>query len=115
MNKTPELLPCPFCGGKAELLEDVLDAHVYCTECYARTTDTEKFVKDWKREVIRIWNTRVYPKDVQEAVERDKPKAPIVKTSKYGKNYFCPTCDNDVSETYDCCSACGQRLDWSEE
>lgn len=112
--KKPELLPCPFCGGKAELLEDVLDAHVYCTECYARTTDTEKFVKDWKREVRGTWNTRVYPPEVQKVIERDKPKEPIVRASRYQQNYFCPNCDNDVSITYDHCSACGQRLNWGE-
>lgn len=113
-NKT-ELLPCPFCGGKAEILEDVLDAHVYCTECYARTTDTEKFVKDWKREVIRIWNTRVYQKDVLKAVERDRPIKPR-KNKTFTHLRICPVCGCPVSKDIDkICPYCGQRLNWSEE
>ena len=53
-------------------------------------------------------------KDMLDLIERDKPKEPIVKKSQYGENYFCPNCENDVSYTYSHCSACGQRLDWSE-
>ena len=108
----PELKPCPFCRGEAKIKRvtgSINYRYVKCSSCGART-------KEWFGVDVAVtnWNTRVYPKDVQEVVERDKPKAPIVKTSKYGKNYFCPSCDNDVSETYDCCSACGQRLNWGE-
>lgn len=106
MNKTPELLPCPFCGKDDELRITHIyegEAYIGCDRCHYDGVH------------ITMWNTRVYPPEVQAAIERDKPKEPIVKVSKYGKNYFCPTCDNDVSETYDCCSACGQRLDWREE
>lgn len=118
--KTPELKPCPFCGGEAEIDSDEYGdgpnrmscTRVYCSNCYCET-DWNTGIYDFK-DAIDIWNTRVYPPEVQAAIERDKPKEPIVKVSKYGKNYFCPTCDNDVSETYDCCSACGQRLDWRE-
>ena len=120
MNKTPELKPCPFCGGKAELLEDVLDAHVYCTECYARTTDTEKFVKDWKREVRGTWNTRVYPPEVQKAIERDKPRNPV--RPKGYSNIECPTCGAHLKQYYEpeeanvpFCYHCGQRLDWGRD
>lgn len=108
-----ELKQCPFCGGKAKLVKSkskMTDIRIQCTKCGIKTGW-------WMGESVELmkgWNARVYPPEVQKAIERDKPKKPIVKASKYGKNYFCPSCDNDVSETYDCCSACGQRLNWGE-
>lgn len=114
--KTPELLPCPFCGGPADFSDDGCIGYAYCIHCLARTDDYYSWRdKNWKENAARDWNDRVYPPEVQAAIEKNKPKEPIVKTSKYGKNYFCPNCDNDVSETYDCCSACGQRLNWENE
>lgn len=109
----PELKPCPFCRGEAKIKRvtgSINYRYVKCSSCGART-------KEWfgVDVAVKTWNTRVYPKEVQEAIEKNKPKEPIVKTSKYGKNYFCPNCENDVSITYDHCSACGQRLNWENE
>lgn len=63
-----ELLPCPFCGGEAELLhEDAMrglgkSVSVWCPNCGARTG------KSWSgnREAIAAWNTRAI-----EAAEAD--------------------------------------------
>lgn len=56
MTDAPELLPCPFCGGEAELMEpEGLDDHrgsVMCMTCYV-TVDQE----NW-RDAITAWNRR---------------------------------------------------------
>ena len=72
MNKTPELLPCPFCGGEAKLVKSkskVNDYHIKCDRCSIKT--------GWwygKSDVVKTWNNRVYPPEVQEAIEKNKPE-----------------------------------------
>lgn len=64
---------------------------------------------------ITVWNNRVYPKEVQEAVISQTPRlVTVLKTERGGKNFFCPACANDVHFTYSHCTCCGQRLDWGE-
>lgn len=111
MNKTPELLPCPFCGGEAKLVKSkakVNDYRIKCNRCYIKTGW-------WMGEIdelIEQWNTRVYPKEVQEAIEKQKPKKP----KKDIVHYRCPNCDAMLNtyDTCNCCNHCGQKLDWSE-
>jgi len=56
-----ELLPCPFCGGKAKLEGDVTEFvrqpiawYVQCTKCYSRTIR----LRSSQKHVIRKWNSR---------------------------------------------------------
>ena len=57
------LKPCPFCGGKAELSEN-LDAilgwvKVVCTNCHVSTeTFTRGCIEEREKEVIDLWNRR---------------------------------------------------------
>lgn len=55
---TPELLPCPFCGGEAKFKSDFTDGRdvgrVYCTGCGA---SEYPFVRP-KAETFAAWNTR---------------------------------------------------------
>jgi Lar family restriction alleviation protein len=71
-----KLLPCPFCGGEAELFHDeqfIHHAFVFCTECeaqtklYANGNMTEKAIKDW--------NTRKPMERIVEQLEGEERKA----------------------------------------
>ena len=52
------LKPCPFCGGKAELVEDVWSDNEYCyvtcVDCHAGTNAC-----DTQDEAVAKWNSRV--------------------------------------------------------
>lgn len=70
MSKEIKLLPCPFCGGEAEIrhYEDytkdfasVYKYYVECTECKAQSNmkaNTEDIIKDWntRKPIDRIVN-----------------------------------------------------------
>lgn len=49
-----ELLPCPFCGGEADI-EGSEHHYIYCKNCFA---DTRTYGS--KAEAIKAWNTRNY-------------------------------------------------------
>lgn len=73
-----KLLPCPFCGGKAELSEfEATENHylfeVFCTECGAEMTDTYQTMVD----AITAWNRRPDIKEAgQPATNTGSPKLP---------------------------------------
>jgi Lar family restriction alleviation protein len=50
-----ELLPCPFCGGEAEL--DINDMSIYCNTCDGQVTNFTKT----KTGLQEAWNTRPNP------------------------------------------------------
>lgn len=124
-----ELKPCPFCRGEAELEEFEPHKHFFvelpeypggamitCQKCGGRLSFSEKGAKE---KVIKAWNTRVYPKEVQKAIERDKPRNPV--RPKGYSNIECPTCGAHLKQYYEpeevnvpFCYHCGQRLDWGE-
>lgn len=114
--KTPELKPCPFCGGEADYKDDGQYGYAYCTCCLARTDERYSWRDpEWKREVASEWNTRVYPKEVQEAIKKQNPKKPDGGINKYGFVIgCCKSCDAVIDGDCQYCPHCGQRLDWSD-
>jgi len=55
------LLPCPFCGGKAEDHNDVHPAFISCMDCGAETAYTGKLCDPAIR--AAKWNTRQFSVD----------------------------------------------------
>lgn len=115
-----DLKPCPFCGGEVKI-EGGAHKSIFCIRC--RTFDF--YDADTER-MARKWNTRHYPPEVQQAVERMKPKKVIPEkvywAPKNRRAYFirflCPTCGgiaNRATNREFCNNnECGQALDWSE-
>lgn len=128
-----KLLPCPFTGDIPSIKTSLsssqfidgkyLEVHqcVFILPEYkivtSIQTDGEESVED---RAIRFWNTRVYPEEVQEAIERDKPRNPV--RPKGYSNIECPTCGAHLKQYYEpeeanvpFCYHCGQRLDWGRD
>lgn len=95
-EKTPELLPCPFCGAKATINRMERSSNFYrceCSHCDVRT--------GWMfgNGAISIWNTRVYPQEVIEDYFRKllsvncECGAPIIADKK-----ICPKCGRNWSD-----------------
>ena len=113
-----ELKPCPFCGGEVKV-DGGPDKSIFCIRCR-----TFNFFDNDTERMIRKWNTRHYPPEVQQAVERMKPKKITYDDSSLGKPgvpefwiAYCPECNQpiDFNDTpFEFCRRCGQRLDWSE-
>jgi len=70
-NRTTELLPCPFCGGKAEIIEADYGMYmtgyaIYCRKCCLKLGVTGRLgeayewspVFDTEAEAIAAWNAR---------------------------------------------------------
>ena len=111
MNETPELLPCPSCAhAEVGFGEERLSGFVYCFNCGIRTSGEYTYrYENWKEMAAEEWNTRVYPTEVQAAIDRDTPKKPTFVLS-----WRCPACKSGLWPESALCPSCGQRLDWSE-
>lgn len=100
------LLPCPFCGGEAELTEEPFWL-VKCTNCGCGTD-----AKLSEFDAIDAWQARSgYNK-----TQRIKP-IKIITTSKHDTTtYQCLNCGTQfIDENLHFCSNCGQALDWDDE
>lgn len=55
------LLPCPFCGGEADVTTDRHPSgceikYVYCRSCHCRTDYF--YMDDPNGDMVKVWNTR---------------------------------------------------------
>jgi hypothetical protein len=70
--RMPELKPCPFCGGEADLaiqnfaFETAYVANAYCTDCgctitkhFRLPTWTKSKPEEVRQRMAKIWNGRV--------------------------------------------------------
>lgn len=110
-----ELKPCPFCGKKPQLLEPDDSNKLWSVSCLSCVSiDLEELTEE---RAIQKWNTRHYPPEVQQAMERMEPKKPIDAVEAYCNGMpvvvagDCPNCGANRTRQDSFCN-CGQRLDW---
>ena len=95
-------------------------------EAIAKEKETIKTLEDavvsGKTGSLRRWakDTIENSTIIIEALEKQLPKKPIevndAYTHKIGEFRVakCPNCGHEVSDRFDVCFECGQKLDWSE-
>ena len=115
MNKTTEPIPCPFCGRNDVELQNSFagSKKPVCMDCGASLHPSRS-----EEAAIHEWNTRVYPAEVQKAIERDIEREPVSLGFQHSVQEFyeegCASCGCEVAGWMKFCPRCGQRLDWSE-
>lgn len=57
-NRLPEIKPCPFCGGRAELRKSSYPHWVVCQSCGAMIHGGVMGEKEGERASIEAWNRR---------------------------------------------------------
>ena len=60
MDETIKLKPCPFCGGKAEIVYGYCDYNVYQVACSDLECHAMVGWEDAPEEAAKIWNMRIY-------------------------------------------------------
>lgn len=55
------------------------------------------------------------PEECRAAVEKQKPKKPVMDGYCCFESYECPTCHHDISNEQKYCDKCGQKLGDDEE
>ena len=94
-----ELLPCPFCGGKAKLwtTENSFDSNgwyseVSCQHCNARTTGNED-------KAINAWNKRVDVAKTDESCKDENATLPSWIYSEWNNQFNFSTCRIYISQS----------------
>ena len=63
-----ELLPCPFCGGRAEAVRYSHQRNkAYCADCEAETS----IMHDTQEDAIAAWNRRAAPAETKTPITED--------------------------------------------
>jgi len=84
--------------------------------CYSITEYQEaKTVAVQALEEIQQYRTIGTPEECRAAVEKQKPKKPVMDGYCCFESYECPTCHHDISNEQKYCDKCGQKLGDDEE
>lgn len=81
-----------------------------CSEMFIGITGKGGTASEARERAYKAWNTRHYPPEVQQAVERMKPKKPK-KTGTYKAECHCGK--DIIKRVHKFCPDCGQAIDWS--
>lgn len=66
-------------------------------------------------EEIQQYRTIGTPEECRAAMEKQKPKKPVMDGYCCFESYECPTCHHDISNEQKYCDKCGQKLGDDEE
>ena len=84
--------------------------------CYSITEYQEaKTVAVHALEEIQLYRAFGRPEECRAAVEKQKPKKPVMDGYCCFESYECPTCHHDISNEQKYCDKCGQKLGDDEE
>lgn len=113
-----ELLPCPFCGGEAEILtaESMHGGYlsgIMCNDCRSRGD-----VYDTEAEAIEAWNTRAPMSDedlkilLDELGVSERTCHPVIAITEDGGYEYalCSECDGRIEPEDNYCPNCGARV-----
>ena len=76
-----KLLPCPFCGGEARLINGIPKInYIKCKRCQTMTSSSEVI-----EHVIELWNTR---KPIDRIVEQLEEKHTEMLGNTYLENFY---------------------------
>ena len=111
-NRTTELLPCPFCGGEAKIIE-AYGWLVQCTSCFASVgqncTEGGFLAGDYRTEAeaIAAWNSRAERtcKPTEPARCLDGTDCPA---------WLCSECGELFELGANFCSNCGAKVEVGE-
>lgn len=121
-----KLKPCPFCGGKAEMMSLKNYTTRFFATCLVCGVEMPRIART-RKQAVDVWNRRV-----DNALEKQIPKKLVIKTQNpigsynynFSNQYYCPVCNaliiiEDKNGFYagrkqKHCDRCGQALDWSD-
>lgn len=126
-----ELKPCPFCDGEIETKDfDFLASHLYrCKKCKSGFI-LQPVTGFSAEDVWNMKNTKYFPSEVQQAIERMKPvviKPKLLDEYHPDGSVYLIKCENckqeykligfEFSSEIQHCRKCGQAqlLDWDED
>lgn len=101
-----KLLPCPFCGGEAKVIENncYTDIHsVMCKNCFS---ESDRY--HTQDEAIEAWNTRKPMQEVDPVVHGRW----LINCDSYYP--YCSVCKEESGHIGNYCPNCGAKMDLEE-
>lgn len=114
-----ELMPCPFCGGEAHVIDEnaLFEGIAFVVgcdtpECHANVTCGRMY--DSPEKAVENWNKRAVNRVKAYVNHGDHGPEPRFPGDAWTMWYCCPVCDNPVTEGDRYCKTCGTELDWPD-